>query len=555
MTKPRLHISPRAALILFPFGVFLMHRAGWPLAAQLAFAALAVALHLDWRAPRTLLPSLTGVGLLGAALAATRPENLPRLYPFLLSATALAAFWSSWRGGANILEQYAASFVELDDTRRLHLRRMLPIWVFGLALNTLVSLALVFTGPLEWWLLWSGGLSYLWLGFLLLVTLRGRLIYGVKMGVGFGLFGIACLLSMLALPVVRLIFYAEPLRVRLIAREAVRYTFTWVLWYLRHVLRFLDVKMERHAPSEDPRLIVSNHISMFDIITMLAYVRDVGTFVKSTHARIPMVRHMVKACGFIPIDVNDPEQRTLAFMKALEALRAGERFVVFPEGTRSESGALRPFQAGVFRLALESGVPITPMLVTADKPLFNKREHFRPELGMVHFALHLMPQIPVPQGEASPAAARALRDEVQTKFTRWLASDLAKAYNRLIESTEAHTMLTHHDMIIRWLPETTPQKLAAEVHLTARHPHLDGHFDGYPVLPGISQVDLVLRLLSEALGRTVALTRVERTKFTAILKPQTTFRATIEVDCAEARWSFEDQAQLYSRGTLAYGTP
>src|SRR5262249_38758826 len=122
-----------------------------------------------------------------------------------------------------------------------------------------------------------------------------------------------------------------------------------------------------------------------------------------------------------------PEQRAKAFMRALEMLESGGRLIVFPEGTRSKTGALGPFQAGVFKLALEARVPLTPVLITSDQAVFNSQRHFRPDGGLIHFTLHVQPAIPLPLA----GTARAFRDTVQAAFTRWLSTDLASAYNRL----------------------------------------------------------------------------------------------------------------------------
>jgi 1-acyl-sn-glycerol-3-phosphate acyltransferase len=48
---------------------------------------------------------------------------------------------------------------------------------------------------------------------------------------------------------------------------------------------------------------------------------------------------------------------------ALELLKQGNKVVVFPEGTRSEDGVLRPLRSGVAFLAIQSQCPIIPCYV------------------------------------------------------------------------------------------------------------------------------------------------------------------------------------------------
>jgi len=51
------------------------------------------------------------------------------------------------------------------------------------------------------------------------------------------------------------------------------------------------------------------------------------------------------------------------------------------------------------------------------------------------------------------------------------------------------------------------------------HPYFDGHFPGYPILPAVAQVELVIRFAARHWGTAVALTEIRRVKFTNLIRP------------------------------------
>lgn len=249
---------------------------------------------------------------------------------------------------------------------------------------------------------------------------------------GFGPFAIACITTIVFAPLLNFLLRRRPTLRTKIGRGAVHRLFRFVMWQLRF-MGYLDARfIEPEGEKGEQRLLVCNHISFFDVIAIIAHFPDCSSFMKASLAKNVLMGPMMKFCDYIPIDAADPEHRARAFMRALAHLRAGGRIVVFPEGTRSKDGALLPFHAGVFRLSLESGVPVTPIVLTSDRPIFNKVGPFQPSVRGITYRGHILPPLPNPQPDGSLAvAAKEFRDKVFRAFTHWLSTDLASDWNRL----------------------------------------------------------------------------------------------------------------------------
>jgi len=79
--------------------------------------------------------------------------------------------------------------------------------------------------------------------------------------------------------------------------------------------------------------------------------------------------------------VLSPEYSSLgaalaAFAGARRQLEAGNRLLLFPEGTRSPRGGLGTFWAGAFKIARQAGVPIQPLLVRNEPPFMTHGDHW-----------------------------------------------------------------------------------------------------------------------------------------------------------------------------------
>jgi 1-acyl-sn-glycerol-3-phosphate acyltransferase len=79
--------------------------------------------------------------------------------------------------------------------------------------------------------------------------------------------------------------------------------------------------------------------------------------------QIPVLARAFRMGGFIPIDRRNKESALRSIELGAESLRAGNSFLIFPEGTRSRTAELLPFKKGGFVMAIKAQAPIVPVAV------------------------------------------------------------------------------------------------------------------------------------------------------------------------------------------------
>ena len=124
-------------------------------------------------------------------------------------------------------------------------------------------------------------------------------------------------------------------------------------WFLVHSLYFLGSRVSFHnphnIPTDKPLVIVSNHQSMHDIPSIMWFMRKHHVkFVskKELGKGIPSVSYNLRHGGSILIDRKNPRQALPELLKFGEYIeKTNYAAVIFPEGTRSKTGAPKKFQA------------------------------------------------------------------------------------------------------------------------------------------------------------------------------------------------------------------
>ncbi len=112
-----------------------------------------------------------------------------------------------------------------------------------------------------------------------------------------------------------------------------------------------------------PTVFVANHLSLVDILVLFRTFADFKWVSKIEIFRIPVIGWNMRLNDYIPIDRGNRESALNMLRLCEEALGRGSPIMMFPEGTRSRDGRLRPFKPGAFELALRTGSPIQPILI------------------------------------------------------------------------------------------------------------------------------------------------------------------------------------------------
>jgi 1-acyl-sn-glycerol-3-phosphate acyltransferase len=78
---------------------------------------------------------------------------------------------------------------------------------------------------------------------------------------------------------------------------------------------------------------------------------------------IPVLARAFRIGGFIPVDRRHKEAALRSIEAGAASIRAGNSFLIFPEGTRSRTDELLPFKKGGFVMAIKAQAPIVPVAI------------------------------------------------------------------------------------------------------------------------------------------------------------------------------------------------
>ena len=124
---------------------------------------------------------------------------------------------------------------------------------------------------------------------------------------------------------------------------------------------------------------MGNHQSILDIPVMRYSTQRTLDFVaKKELAKAPLIGYWITHVKSVTIDRDNVREGMKAINQAVNNIKDGYNFTIFPEGTRSKDGKIHEFKRGSIKIASKSKAPIIPVAIKGTSACFEDSKEFVP---------------------------------------------------------------------------------------------------------------------------------------------------------------------------------
>ncbi|QBD79466.1 1-acyl-sn-glycerol-3-phosphate acyltransferase [Ktedonosporobacter rubrisoli] len=211
----------------------------------------------------------------------------------------------------------------------------------------------------------------------------------------------------------------EPYSTPRLFYEVLRYLIIFVMSLIARV----RLRGRYNIPRKGPYIIAANHLSWMDIPLIPAFIPGKVVYMAKEEAFYSKVGWLVRFLGAFPVKRHEADRQ--AIRAASEQLKAGKKFIIFPEGTRSTTRTMAKGFAGLGMIALRAGVPVLPVAIWGSENALKK-------LGAEITISYGKPILLKPKG---PKITREDIDDTTEEIMRQIATMLPPQYRGVYADT------------------------------------------------------------------------------------------------------------------------
>ncbi|MFG6331567.1 MAG: 1-acyl-sn-glycerol-3-phosphate acyltransferase [Lachnospiraceae bacterium] len=171
----------------------------------------------------------------------------------------------------------------------------------------------------------------------------------------------------------------------------VQAAFKLILWFSGADITYIG---RENIPTDQAVLYVGNHNSYFDILLTYSQCPGLTGYVaKSEMLRYPLLRDWMKRLYCLFLDRTDLRAGLQTILTGIDYIKNGISICIFPEGSRSRDGKMRPFKEGSMKMASKTGCPIIPIAITGSAEMFeNHLPRIKPCRVIVEYGAPVFPK-------------------------------------------------------------------------------------------------------------------------------------------------------------------
>lgn len=192
------------------------------------------------------------------------------------------------------------------------------------------------------------------------------------------------------------------------------------------------IKNKNKLPKDGNYVMIANHSSQLDIVVPYTKMDNYFAFLaKQELKKAPLFKTNFRGMN-VTVDRKAMVSGAGALKECAEKLTQGANLLIFPEGTRSKTAPkMRPFKAGPFKLALESEVPIVPVVFLDNYKRLAGGDTWFGKCGPGQSRMIVLD--PIPTIGLDKKDVKSLMDDAYQRMEACLKSNIAD-YNKKIKN-------------------------------------------------------------------------------------------------------------------------